>query len=75
MSDEWGRYKKILDREDEEFRRAMEAEVSTIFLSEFSNKYRILAGVDIIMEFSNKYRILAGIDIITQYPLDFTIFK
>ena len=59
MSDEWGRYKKILDREDGKFRRAMEVEVSTSFLSEFSNKYRILAGVDII----------------TQYSVDFAISK
>ena len=59
MSDEWNKYKKILDREDKEFRRTMEEEVSTSLSSEFSNKDRILAGVDII----------------TQYPIDLTIFK
>ena len=26
-------------------------------------------------EFSNKYRILAGVDIITQNPIDLAIFK
>ena len=59
MPDVWSRYKKILDREDEEFRRAVEAEVSTSFPSKFSNKHRILPGVDII----------------TQNPIDFVIFK
>ena len=44
MSDEWRRYKKILDREDEEFKRVMEAEVSTSLFSKFSSKYRILVG-------------------------------
>ena len=28
MSEEWSKYKKILDQEDEEFKRAMETEVS-----------------------------------------------
>ena len=59
MSDKWDKYKKILDREDEEFKRAMEVEVSTSLFPKFSSKYRILAGVDII----------------AQYPIDFTIFK
>ena len=49
----------VLDREDEEFRRAMEEEVSTLLSSKFSNKYRILAGVDII----------------TQNQIDLPIFK
>ena len=62
MSDKWSKYKKILDREGEEFKRAMEVEVSTSFLSEFSNRI-----------FSN--RIFTGVDIITQYPIDFAIFK
>ena len=35
MSDEWCKYQKILDREDE-FKRPMEVEVSSSFLSEFS---------------------------------------
>ena len=48
MSDEWDKYKRILDREDEEFRRTMEKEVSTLLSLKFSSKYRILAGVDII---------------------------
>ena len=59
MYDEWSRYKKILDREDEEFKRAMEVEVSTSLFSKFSSKYRILAGIDII----------------TQYPIYFETFK
>ena len=50
MSKEWGKYKRILDREDEEFRKAMEEEVSTLFSSKFSNKYWIFAGVDIITQ-------------------------
>ena len=50
MSEEWRKYKKILDREDEEFKRAMEEEVSTLLPSKFSNKHRILAGVDIIAQ-------------------------
>ena len=59
MSEEWGKYKRILEREDEEFGRAMEEEVSTLFSSKFSNEYIILAGVDII----------------TQCQVDFPIFK
>ena len=50
MSEEWSKYKKILDREDEEFKGAMEDEVGTLLSSKFSNKYRILAGVDIITQ-------------------------
>ena len=38
----------ILEREYREFRRAMQEEVSTLFSFQFSSKYRILAGVDII---------------------------
>ena len=59
MSEEWSKYKRILDRENEEFRRAMKEEVSTLFSSKFSNEYRILAGVDII----------------TQSHIDHPIFK
>ena len=59
MSDERSKYKKILDRKDEEFKRAMEAEVNTPLLSNFSSKCRILVGVDII----------------AQSQLDFAIFK
>ena len=59
MSDEWSKYKGILDREDEEFRRAMEKELSSLLFPNFSNKYKILAGVDII----------------TQSQLDLGIFK
>ena len=44
MADEWNKYAAILEREDKEFRRAMEEEVSTVFSSKFSNEYRILAG-------------------------------
>ena len=36
MSEEWSKYKKILDREDEEFRKAMEEEVSTLLSSKFA---------------------------------------
>ena len=50
MSDELDKYKKILDREDEEFMRGMEAEVGTSLFPKFSRKYRILAGVDIIAQ-------------------------
>ena len=50
MSEEWSKYAKILEREDNEFRRVMETEVSTLCSSGFSSKYRILAGVDIIAQ-------------------------
>ena len=50
MSDEWNKYKTILDREDEEFKRAMGEEVSTLLSSKLSNKHRILAEVDIIAQ-------------------------
>ena len=46
LTDEWSKYKKILDREDE----GLEAEVSTSLFSKFSSKYRILAGVGIITQ-------------------------
>ena len=59
MSDEGNKYKRILDMEDEEFRRAMKEEVSTLLFSKFSSKYRSLAGVGII----------------TQNPIDLVIFK
>ena len=54
-----GKYKRILDREDKEFRRAMEEDISTLLSSKFSNKYRILAGVDTT----------------TQNQIDLPIFK
>ena len=59
MSDEWNKYKRILDREDEEFKKAMEVKVSTLLFSKLSSKYKILAGVGII----------------AQNPIDFAIFK
>ena len=49
----------ILEREDKEFRKAMEEEVSTLFFSKFKSKHRILAKVDII----------------TQCEIDLFIFK
>ena len=42
MSDEWARYKKILEQGDKEVRKAMEAEVSTLFCPKFSSKCRVL---------------------------------
>ena len=59
MSNKWNKYKKILDREDEEFKKAIEVKVSTLLFSKFSSKYRILAGVGII----------------TRNPIDLAIFK
>ena len=59
MSVKWNKYKRILDREDEELKKAMEVEVSTFLFPKFSNEYRILAGVGII----------------TQNPIDLAIFK
>ena len=38
MVDEWSKYKRILDREDKEFKKAMEVEVSTLLFSKLSNK-------------------------------------
>ena len=58
MSDEWSKCKKILDREDEELKRAMEAEVSTLLFSIFSSECRILAEVDIIAKYSMDFAIL-----------------
>ena len=37
MLDEWEKYKKILEQEDKEFRKAMEKEVSH-YLQSFSRK-------------------------------------
>ena len=59
MADEWEKYKQILEREDGEFKKAMEVEVSTSLFPRFSSKCRILVGIDII----------------TQVSMDFTIFK
>ena len=59
MADEWNKYMAILEREEKEFKRAMEEEVSTLFSSKFSNEYRIMARVDII----------------SQYQIDLLIFK
>ena len=59
MTDEWNKHVVILEREDKEFRRVMEEEVSTLFSSKLSSKYRILAGVDII----------------TQHEIDLLIFR
>ena len=50
MADEWSKYMVILEREDKEFRRAMEEEVSTLCSSKFSSKYRILTGAEIIAQ-------------------------
>ena len=48
MADELEKYRQILEREYEEFRRAMEAEVSTLLFPRFNSKGRILVGMDII---------------------------
>ena len=45
------KYRKILEREDEEFKKAMEAEVSTLLFPKFSSQCRILVGIDIIAHF------------------------
>ena len=50
MSEEWSKYKNISDREDEEFKKALEEEVSTLLSSKFCSKHRILAGVYIIAQ-------------------------
>ena len=60
MSEEWSKYAKILEREDKEFRRAMEAEVSTLFSSKSSSKYRILAGVGNIIQCKIDLQILSN---------------
>ena len=49
MVENWNKLAVILEREDKEFRRVMEAEVRTVF-SRFGSKYRILAGIDIITQ-------------------------
>ena len=59
ISEEWSKYMKNLDREDKEFRKAIEEEVTMLLYSTFSNKYRILAGIDTI----------------TQNQIDLPIFK
>ena len=40
MSDEWKRYIEILEWEDKEFRKAMEAEVSPLFCPRLNSKCR-----------------------------------
>ena len=57
MADEWEKYKGILEREDEEFKKAMEVEVSTLSCPRFSSKYIILVGVDIIAQLSMNFAI------------------
>ena len=57
MVDELEKYRQILEREDEEFRRAMEAEVSTLSFPGFSSKCRVLAGVDIITHSSMNFAV------------------
>ena len=59
MVDEWNKYAANLEREDKEFRRVMEEEVSILFSSKFSNEYRMLAWMDII----------------TQHQINLLIFK
>ena len=51
MSEDWHKYLQILEREDEEFRRAMQEEVSivSILLNLIVNN-RILAGTGIITQ-------------------------
>ena len=51
MSDEWAKYRKILEREDEEFKKTMEAEVSILLCPRFNSKCRVLVGIDIITHF------------------------
>ena len=64
MSEEWGKYAKILEREDKEFMTAMQEEVSiTSVLSFFS------------LNLTENNRTLAGADIIAQCEKDFSIFK
>ena len=43
MLEAWSKYKRILDREDKEFRRAMEEEVSTLPLMNISKKMSKIA--------------------------------
>ena len=57
MTDEWAKYRKILEREDEEFKKAMEAKVSTLLFPKFSSQCRILVGIDIIAHSSLKFAI------------------
>ena len=57
MSDEWAKYRKILGREDEEFKKAMEVEVSTLLFPRFSSECRFLVGIDIITQFSMNFAI------------------
>ena len=59
-------YKKIPDREEEEFSRAMEVEVSTPLLP----KYRILAGVDIITQSQLDLEIFQAV--LSSFPM-FTV--
>ena len=57
MADEWEKYKQILEREDEEFKKAMEVEVSTSSFPRFSSRCRILAGIAIIAQSSKDFAI------------------
>ena len=57
MADELERYRQILERKDEEFRRTMEAELSTLSFPRFNSKCRILAGMDIIAHSSMNFAV------------------
>ena len=48
--EDWNKLAVTLEREDKEFRRVMEAEVSIVYFSKFNNEYRTLAVVDIIAQ-------------------------
>ena len=57
MVEEVEKYRQILEREDEEFKRAMEAEVSTLLFPSFNSKCRILVGIDIIAHSSMNFAV------------------
>ena len=57
MADKWEKYMHILEREDKEFKEAMEVEVSTSSCPRFSSKCRILVGIDIITHSSMNFEI------------------
>ena len=59
MSEEWSKHAKILGREDEEFKKAMQEEVRA------ASSFKSAANS----------RVLARVDIITQHVIDLSIFK
>ena len=76
MSEEWSKYAKILEREDKEFKRVMQEEVSITsvlfhFPSNLKANERALAGVGIIAqcERSFNYKVIFSSHVMNVYKI------